>query len=43
LEPLFAEHRQTPAQRALQRHMAREITTLLHGADACAKAECADV
>jgi tyrosyl-tRNA synthetase len=41
LEGLFTEYRHAPAQRTLQRHMAREITTLLHGAEACAKAETA--
>jgi tyrosyl-tRNA synthetase len=41
LEKLLAEHAETPAKRTLQRHMARELTTLLHGADACEKAEAA--
>jgi tyrosyl-tRNA synthetase len=41
LEKLFAEHAENPAKRALQRHLARELTTLLHGAQACEKAEAA--
>ncbi|HSK96682.1 MAG TPA: hypothetical protein VK891_08710, partial [Euzebyales bacterium] len=39
LEDLFARHEQRPAERALQRHVARELTTLLHGGEACEKAE----
>lgn len=39
LEKLLAEHAETPAKRTLQRHMARELTTLLHGAQAYEKAE----
>lgn len=38
LEKLFAEHEATPAKRALQRHIARELTTLLHGGDECDRA-----
>jgi tyrosyl-tRNA synthetase len=41
LENLFEEHSQAPAKRALQRHLAREITTLLHGDAACEEAEAA--
>jgi tyrosyl-tRNA synthetase len=39
LEELFARHEQRPAERALQRHVARELTTLLHGEEACERAE----
>jgi len=38
IEQLFAEHGQSPDRRALQRHIAKEITTLLHGEEACRKA-----
>jgi tyrosyl-tRNA synthetase len=41
LEKLFAEHAETPARRALQRHLARELTTLVHGAAATEAAEAA--
>jgi tyrosyl-tRNA synthetase len=41
LEKLFAEHAEQPARRTLQRHLAREMTTLLHGAEQCEKAESA--
>jgi len=41
LEKLFAEHGGQPARRDLQRHLARELTTLVHGADECARAEAA--
>jgi tyrosyl-tRNA synthetase len=41
LEKLLAEHAERPAKRVLQRHMARELTTLLHGVDACEKVEAA--
>jgi tyrosyl-tRNA synthetase len=39
LEQLFTEHRQAPGQRILQHQLAQEITTLLHGADACLTAQ----
>jgi tyrosyl-tRNA synthetase len=39
LEKLFAQHAEVPAKRELQRFLAREMTTLLHGADACLMAE----
>ena len=39
LEKLFAEHAERPALRLLQRHLAAELTTLLHGPEACARAE----
>jgi tyrosyl-tRNA synthetase len=38
LEKLFADHAEVPARRALQRHIAEELTTLLHGADECERA-----
>lgn len=38
IEKLMAQHAESPAQRILQRHMAQEITSLLHGDDACQKA-----
>lgn len=41
LEKLLARHGESPSDRVLQRHMAQEITTLLHGGEACAKAEAA--
>ena len=41
LERLFAEHGEKPALRALQRHLAREMTTLLHGGEICERAEAA--
>jgi tyrosyl-tRNA synthetase len=41
LEKLFAQHAETPARRGLQRFLARELTTLLHGAEASEKAEAA--
>ncbi|MGB9278767.1 MAG: tyrosine--tRNA ligase [Pseudonocardiaceae bacterium] len=41
LEKLMAEHAERPAKRTLQRHLAREITTLLHGDEVCQKAEAA--
>ncbi|CAO5181073.1 Tyrosine--tRNA ligase [Frankia sp. AiPs1] len=41
LERLFAEHAEAPGKRALQRHLAREITTLLHGTAALDAAEAA--
>jgi tyrosyl-tRNA synthetase len=39
LERLLAEHTERPALRRLQRHLAAELTTLLHGAAACERAE----
>jgi tyrosyl-tRNA synthetase len=39
LEALFARHAEQPGERALQRHVAREMTALLHGDEACEKAE----
>jgi tyrosyl-tRNA synthetase len=39
LEKEFARHAETPARRGLQRFLARELTTLLHGAEACENAE----
>ncbi|WP_241834406.1 tyrosine--tRNA ligase [Pseudofrankia asymbiotica] len=41
LEKLFAQHAETPARRALQRHLAREMTTLVHGEAAMEAAEAA--
>jgi len=41
LEKLFAQHAGAPARRALQRHLARELTTLVHGAAAAEAAEAA--
>ncbi|MGH3817596.1 MAG: tyrosine--tRNA ligase [Pseudonocardiaceae bacterium] len=41
LEKLLAEHVEHPAKRALQRHLAREMTALLHGDEVCQKAETA--
>jgi tyrosyl-tRNA synthetase len=41
LEKLFAQHAETPAKRQLQRHLARELTTLLHGEAATTAAEAA--
>jgi tyrosyl-tRNA synthetase len=41
LEKLLAEHAERPARRALQRHLAREMTSLIHGDDVCQKAEAA--
>lgn len=41
LEKEFAQHAETPARRGLQRFLARELTTLLHGPEACEKAEAA--
>jgi tyrosyl-tRNA synthetase len=41
LEKLFARHAETPSRRALQRHLARELTTLVHGAAAADAAEAA--
>ncbi|MCK9923520.1 tyrosine--tRNA ligase [Frankia sp. AgPm24] len=41
LERLFAEHAEAPGKRALQRHLARELTTLLHGPGALEAAEAA--
>jgi tyrosyl-tRNA synthetase len=39
LETLFARHEDVPSERLLQRHIARELTTLLHGQGSCEKAE----
>ncbi|MBL7495993.1 tyrosine--tRNA ligase [Frankia sp. CNm7] len=41
LEKLFAQHAETPARRTLQRHLARELTTLVHGPEATEAAEAA--
>ncbi|ABD13296.1 tyrosyl-tRNA synthetase [Frankia casuarinae] len=41
LERLFAEHAEAPGKRALQRHLAREITALVHGQAAVDAAEAA--
>jgi tyrosyl-tRNA synthetase len=41
LEKLLAAHAENPAKRALQRHLARELTTLLHGEAAVEAAEAA--
>lgn len=41
LERWFAEHAEHPARRGLQRHVARELTTLLHGPAAAETAEAA--
>lgn len=41
LEKLFAEHAERPSRRTLQRHLAREMTTLLHGEQQYQKAESA--
>jgi tyrosyl-tRNA synthetase len=41
IERWFAEHDDAPARRGLQRRIAREMTALLHGRDACDKAEAA--
>jgi tyrosyl-tRNA synthetase len=41
LENLFAAHKAAPHERKLQRHMARELTTLVHGEEACKGAEAA--
>jgi tyrosyl-tRNA synthetase len=41
LEKLFTEHNTDPSRRTLQRHIAREITALLHGLDAFESAEAA--
>jgi tyrosyl-tRNA synthetase len=41
LEHLFAEHAEAPNRRALQRHLAREMTTLVHGQAALDAAEAA--
>lgn len=41
LEKLLAQHAEAPGRRALQRHLAQEMTTLLHGADAWEKAQAA--
>jgi tyrosyl-tRNA synthetase len=41
LERLFAEHAEAPWRRALQRHLAREITALVHGQAAVDAAEAA--
>ncbi len=41
LEKLFAEHSEAPGRRALQRHVATELTTLLHGAQECERAQAA--
>ncbi|HEY1967781.1 MAG TPA: tyrosine--tRNA ligase [Pseudonocardia sp.] len=41
LEKLLAEHAERPSRRALQRHLASEMTTLLHGEDLSRKAEAA--
>jgi tyrosyl-tRNA synthetase len=41
LEKLFAQHAESPARRALQRHLAREMTTLVHGEAATQAAEVA--
>ena len=41
LEKLLAAHAENPAKRALQRHLDRELTTLLHGEAAVEAAEAA--
>lgn len=41
LEKLFAQHAETPSRRALQRYLAREMTTLVHGEEAADAAEAA--
>ncbi|SNQ51611.1 Tyrosine--tRNA ligase [Frankia canadensis] len=41
LERLLAEHGEAPGRRALQRHLAREITALVHGQPAVDAAEAA--
>ncbi|WP_163551628.1 tyrosine--tRNA ligase [Candidatus Frankia alpina] len=41
LERLFAEHAEAPGRRALQRHLAREMTALMHGQPAIDAAEAA--
>lgn len=38
IEELFREHERVPERRLVQEHIAREITTLLHGEAACAEA-----
>jgi len=38
IEELAAEHAQNPGARAAQKALAREVTALVHGADACADA-----
>jgi tyrosyl-tRNA synthetase len=39
LEALLAQHAREPGKRALQRHIARELTALLHGEEACERAD----
>jgi tyrosyl-tRNA synthetase len=39
LEALFAKQKEAPETRPLQRHLANELTTLLHGAEAAEKSE----
>jgi tyrosyl-tRNA synthetase len=41
LEKLFAQHAESPGRRALQRHLAREMTVLVHGEAAADAAEAA--
>lgn len=41
LENLFGEHKSAPHERKLQRHMARELTALVHGEDNAKRAEAA--
>ena len=41
LEQLFVELRENPGARVAHRELARELTTLVHGADQCAKVEAA--
>lgn len=41
LEKLFTEHKTDPSRRTLQRNIAREMTTLLHGREAFESAETA--
>lgn len=41
LENLFAEQKAAPHERKLQRHIARELTSIVHGEEACKGAEAA--
>jgi len=39
IEPLVAAHEQDPGKREAQRTLAREVTTLVHGAETCSRVE----
>lgn len=39
VESVIADHRETPSQRKLQKTLAREVTTIVHGQDTCLSVE----